>query len=505
MMKKSFFLILILLGTCGISPDGVTAQHAQNTENSLRSRILILDQALTRAARELGEKKQKKSVTPQDEAHYLTVNTYLHQQLHQACAELIESRGNLQGLPCSRDVQSVATKTPKRRTKHRQKPAVSSIPEHKTSKPITSKTQPLQEQHNQPVPWQKKEIASQQYPARKKPAGIFASIAQWLKALFIPHPPALPSPTASTSQEKASKTTPKKIAGMAAGKKTANENDQSSSLETAQGTTAAKEHDQHKQRHQNSSPSTSSKTHAKPYTNPKGNHTSNTPVQTTHHPRDTSAKKHVLKPSAAPKKKSPILTGQGKKKPPGKTQSHASSPRATSPQKKSPQVGSSATQHHSKPSIGSTKPENGTKPYKKKPRSSVNNGKNTTTRGNKQAKQAAINSLNRTLNTSLDEFDQVLLRENDRLTTRIPRQRATDAGMAAGRHEQEQEAATTTTNVPGGIASSGGRIQSGNGKTAIDNDDDIVARQLREAAEKESDKELQKKLWQEYRKYKSGQ
>ena len=35
-------------------------------------------------------------------------------------------------------------------------------------------------------------------------------------------------------------------------------------------------------------------------------------------------------------------------------------------------------------------------------------------------------------------------------------------------------------------------------------DDDIVARQLREAAEKEKDPELKKKLWQEYRKYKEG-
>jgi len=35
-------------------------------------------------------------------------------------------------------------------------------------------------------------------------------------------------------------------------------------------------------------------------------------------------------------------------------------------------------------------------------------------------------------------------------------------------------------------------------------DDDIVARQLREAAEQETDPELKKKLWEEYRKYKEG-
>jgi hypothetical protein len=35
------------------------------------------------------------------------------------------------------------------------------------------------------------------------------------------------------------------------------------------------------------------------------------------------------------------------------------------------------------------------------------------------------------------------------------------------------------------------------------NDDDVVARQIREAAMKEVDPTLREKLWQEYRKYKN--
>ena len=35
-------------------------------------------------------------------------------------------------------------------------------------------------------------------------------------------------------------------------------------------------------------------------------------------------------------------------------------------------------------------------------------------------------------------------------------------------------------------------------------DDDVVARQLREAASSETDPELREKLWQEYRNYKKG-
>jgi hypothetical protein len=37
------------------------------------------------------------------------------------------------------------------------------------------------------------------------------------------------------------------------------------------------------------------------------------------------------------------------------------------------------------------------------------------------------------------------------------------------------------------------------------NDDDVVARQIREAATRESDPELREKLWEEYRKYKKTQ
>jgi hypothetical protein len=35
-------------------------------------------------------------------------------------------------------------------------------------------------------------------------------------------------------------------------------------------------------------------------------------------------------------------------------------------------------------------------------------------------------------------------------------------------------------------------------------DDDVVARQIREAAMKEQDPALREKLWEEYRRYKSG-
>ncbi|MBW1895458.1 MAG: hypothetical protein JRI47_00215 [Deltaproteobacteria bacterium] len=54
---------------------------------------------------------------------------------------------------------------------------------------------------------------------------------------------------------------------------------------------------------------------------------------------------------------------------------------------------------------------------------------------------------------------------------------------------------------------SGGKGQQGPSRKkerAYDDDDDIVARQLREAAENETDPELKEKLWKEYEEYKKG-
>jgi hypothetical protein len=42
------------------------------------------------------------------------------------------------------------------------------------------------------------------------------------------------------------------------------------------------------------------------------------------------------------------------------------------------------------------------------------------------------------------------------------------------------------------------------GTKEMPDDDDVVARQLREAAEQEKDPEVKEKLWEEYRKYKKG-
>jgi len=48
------------------------------------------------------------------------------------------------------------------------------------------------------------------------------------------------------------------------------------------------------------------------------------------------------------------------------------------------------------------------------------------------------------------------------------------------------------------------RAKRGSGDRPPADDDDIVARQLREAAERETDPELKEKLWREYDRYKGN-
>jgi hypothetical protein len=138
------------------------------------------------------------------------------------------------------------------------------------------------------------------------------------------------------------------------------------------------------------------------------------------------------------------------------------------------------------------------------------------------------------LKAGLGEFDEMLLREQERVKAATPRSDAA-SGSAAGSDQGEgqgegdsgaeggqtgdsgesggetngggpPESGAAGDQQPSGAA--GGGTQSGARGQPADipdgSDDDLVARQLREAAEKETDPELKKKLWEEYRKYKQG-
>lgn len=146
-------------------------------------------------------------------------------------------------------------------------------------------------------------------------------------------------------------------------------------------------------------------------------------------------------------------------------------------------------------------------------------------------------ALDESLSASLGAFDEMLLREQERIAARQPRARESGGpgGGGNGAGSAGSGAAGTQGASGGGTGSDGNSDRpglSGQGRTPTAGsgaaagqpgqvggqaaggvpadrdrmraDDDIVARQLREAAEKETDPELKEKLWQEYRKYREG-
>ena len=142
-----------------------------------------------------------------------------------------------------------------------------------------------------------------------------------------------------------------------------------------------------------------------------------------------------------------------------------------------------------------------------------------------QTRGEATATLDAELDAGLGEFDQRLLREQERVKAK-----ASKSGGGAGTGGQGAATADEATNGSSAAGGSASRGDTTGADAALEQppgaaggpkgepsarapqpadvpdgrDDDVVARQLREAAEKESDPELRKKLWDEYRRYKQG-
>lgn len=132
--------------------------------------------------------------------------------------------------------------------------------------------------------------------------------------------------------------------------------------------------------------------------------------------------------------------------------------------------------------------------------------------------QDKADDLESSLQASLGQFDEMLLREQEDIARQQVQKgvleqsgrqsgdfQGTKGGAAEARKPNNQNGSESTDRVGG---AGEGRQKSGededDNRKNVDDEDDIVARQLREAAEKETDPEIKEKLWEEYRKYKKG-
>lgn len=146
-------------------------------------------------------------------------------------------------------------------------------------------------------------------------------------------------------------------------------------------------------------------------------------------------------------------------------------------------------------------------------------------------------SIQQKLDASLTEFDSILNREQAFIDKQIPRHepsneassgyeaandhqinnndRISNANNSTIESESESESGPQSEDKQQASAGFEGREKPSNqigttstkqkGSIMDGRDDDVVARQIREAAEQETDPELKEKLWREYRNYKDSQ
>lgn len=120
-------------------------------------------------------------------------------------------------------------------------------------------------------------------------------------------------------------------------------------------------------------------------------------------------------------------------------------------------------------------------------------------------------ALERELQESMAEFDGKLLSEQQTLEQEQREQQAgggesANSTLADYETEADAETAASPTGSSAGRRGASGQASATNIPANIPSgdDDDIVARQLREAAENETDPELRERLWEEYREYKAS-
>lgn len=526
----------------------------------LRERIAILDQARVKAAVELTVKEQQGSVTSRDRQHYQTVLTFLEQQIADSCRQLIE-KGGLAAvieLPCSastvaRQKDEEQQNVEESEVKADEKLQEEVIPETQQSLPATTQPEPSPAV----VPVKKENVEKKEVRQQPPEPGIVESIRRWLESLFAPKPPPAksssetgrsPEQQESTGAEKqnsrqssesitqpveqgaeandkdsatgtGSKEQPENSAGM---EKPFSEEELGAQKQEQQQLKNGDKQPAEKNTEQTAGQEVSSSDNS---LNKAGN------VQNGQEGEQSQGSNSInLANGAAEKATSQAGDGSAKDKAgQGSSLSETGDTVAADSGKSVARQGTSQNdgtgQQTSAQSAGQSIAEAGTSQP-----ASVQSGSEEKEEAGHGAQagfgsspdvDTEVSRLETSLNEALEEFDGQLLSEQERLAARAPRQREGSAAGGGGYGAQgppgpaggygspngEQgngRAGSGGYAQPGGIAAGGGKPALTVGRSTIDYDDDIVARQLREAAEKETDPVLQEKLWQEYRKYKQG-
>ncbi|MEA3468506.1 MAG: hypothetical protein U9R57_09840 [Thermodesulfobacteriota bacterium] len=507
----------------------------------LRERVAVLDQARVKAVAELKVKEQRVGgVTSRDQQHYKTVLTFLEQQIADSCTQLLEKGGvaAVIELPCPKSAVALEKDEEQKpveeggdQTSEKQQEEV--IPEIKKQSP------PASSQENSPPPApetvKKEKVGEKEVREQSPETGIVASIRRWLESLFKPKPP----PAKSSSETESSS---KQKESSAAEKETTEQSSESTTQQVEQGAVSNDKDSVTRTGTGSREQPEKSTGKGKPSSEEQGGEQKQAQQELKPGDKQTAADGEKAGDEQALENGTEQTAGQKK------SSSGNSIERAAKDQSRQEgeqgQRGKSITAESrvAEKAINQAADGSGKHESRQRRSSSETGATKTADTGKGAAKQgtdqkdvtgqqmdsgsspgvdAELSRLEASLNEALGVFDGQLLSEQERLAARIPRQReggqAGSGGYGAqglpdpaggyGSPEGEKgdgRAGSGGYEQPGSVAAGGGKPAPIVGSSTIDSDDDIVARQLREAAEKEKDPALQEKLWQEYRKYKQG-
>jgi len=522
MMAKCFCPVFFLLYASLFLPASLLATESIP---ALRERIQVLDQARAEADQELVAKKQQKEATKQDVTHHETVTRFLNQQIDATCLQLAASGGSTSGLPCSNPPIQKNKNTPKKKNKPL-KSTQNKQPDQNTVSINKETSIPVHEEKVQPQGAEPARTTLQKTPPPEKPAGFFATIAQWLKSLFMPKPPmpTAPSQSSNTQQAAESSQTEKKASPSqqqtAVNKKPTDMNSSAKSKQT--GTTDRKRPGGRQNEQTGKGSANQNKNKGRGQSTDQGKNKERKQLEngnisaTKNQQAHTGIFRDRLTGAHSATKTKQAKSGANSGVQTTKVFSGGSRSKKAENREKNGFNKTMSAAHQvtrSKDNINKHATASGSGPkgtQKKPPTSTV------------QDVRGDVSKLEHDLHDALGEFDGTLIEARERLSARIPSRREGGESGNYGREDGEGLNSEQTgnskyngtgdaqpphssvqTNNPGGVAASGGQRAAG-GRSTIGSDDDIVARQLREAAEKENDPVLKEKLWQEYKKYKAG-
>jgi len=512
---RGFFLTMAV---CLLFPCMVLSLENRSID-SLREQVEVLDQALKKVAAELSVQEEQGIATDRDREHFRTVTTLLEQRIAESCRRLAAQGGiaAVSGLSCPDQIRPAAA----RKQKEKKSPSSETVV-RKTEEPPAKPPAVVPEATG---------VRAEMEDVPTPENDFWTAVRQWWESLFLKKTPASGDKTGEPEEQKTAAEEQQADARIASAQDRSVEQSgpAGGSVHPEQGgdkqriakELAAGREDEQPGRKAEQATAVRSATDRKPAgVDQTGKQNETAAADRKEQPAETASGKilwHADENKASPDRNQ-SLSGTAERKKTGRVEKAG---------QEQPKQGRDTLQHKDlKSATAATEAEQ----EHKQARAGAGVREKTETVQQSAAgaepepgTAAGVAGLEQSLQDALNAFDGRLLSEEERLAAHLPKQREGSAGgygaagscsssgggMAGGsspegtgREQGNGRAGAGGYRQAGSVASAGTQPDTGGGGSSIDADDDIVARQLREAAEQETDPVLQEKLWQEYHKYK---